>query len=100
MTRIAATLTVPAICLGLAAGCSDPAGPDGSSAERNAAGPAPMSILVDASRDGGVWWFPQEWPFDPESAHQGRALASYLRGKGFRVDELGRPTTITPGVLQ
>ena len=47
-------------------------------------------ILVDASRDGGVWWFPQTPPFDPGAPHQGRQLADHLRSLGHRVTELPR----------
>ncbi|MBI4500030.1 MAG: hypothetical protein HY700_02600 [Gemmatimonadetes bacterium] len=48
------------------------------------------SILVDASHDGGVWWFPQVPPFDGNARHQGLALVGYLRSRGYKVDELGR----------
>jgi hypothetical protein len=56
-----------------------------------------LSILVDASRDGGVWWYPQIAPFDPDKPHQGKALADYLRSQGFFVTEL--PRTVYPRVL-
>jgi hypothetical protein len=56
-------------------------------------------ILIDASRDGGVWWFPQAGPFVDAQPHQGHALASHLRGLGNSVTELPRPTTITPSLL-
>ena len=46
---------------------------------------------MDASRDGGVWWYPQgEAGFDPEAPHQGQQLADYLRSGGYVVDELPR----------
>ena len=58
----------------------------------------PMSVLVDPTHDGGVWWFPQAAStpagFNPDSAHQGRALANYLRGLGYTVTELGRGATL------
>jgi hypothetical protein len=56
-----------------------------------------VSILVDATKDGGVWWFPQAppGPFDPAAPHQGKALADYLRSKGYSVTELGGSSTIT-----
>jgi hypothetical protein len=58
----------------------------------------PMSVLVDPSHDGGVWWFPQAAStpagFDPDAAHQGRALANYLRALGYTVTELGRGATL------
>ncbi|MFI5173090.1 MAG: hypothetical protein ACHQFW_11910 [Chitinophagales bacterium] len=49
-------------------------------------------ILIDASHDGGVWWFPQ-WEgtgFNPNAYHQGQDFANILRAKGFEVTELGR----------
>jgi hypothetical protein len=49
------------------------------------------SILVDASKDSGVWWFPQtNGPFDPTEPHQGKALADYLRLQGYDVIETPR----------
>lgn len=49
-----------------------------------------MRVLVDASKDGGVWWFPQADSFDPGEGHQGKALADHLRRLGYEVTELGR----------
>ena len=59
------------------------------------------SILVDASKDGGVWWFPQspQSGFNPNQPHQGKALADYLKSLGYTVDELGRGTVITSSLL-
>lgn len=59
------------------------------------------AILVDASRDGGVWWFPQSpaTGYDATQPHQGKALADYLRGLGYVVDELPRGTVITDSLL-
>ena len=58
----------------------------------------PKSVLVDPTHDGGVWWFPQRAStpdgFNPDSAHQGRALANYLRALGYTVTELGRGATL------
>ncbi len=61
----------------------------------------PRRVLVDASRDGGVWWFPQweQGGFDPNLDHQGQKLANYLRASGYVVDELPRPYGITSGLL-
>lgn len=56
-------------------------------------------VLVDASRDGGVWWFPQTAPFNGTTPHQGRALADSLRADGYVVDELPRPFTVTVALL-
>ncbi len=55
---------------------------------------AQVAVLVDASKDGGVWWFPQAGPFDPNLPHQGKALADYLRSLGMKVDEVPRSSTI------
>ena len=60
---------------------------------------AGLKILVDASRDGGVWWSPQAGPFDPDAPHQGKKLADYLRRLRHAVTELPRPTTIPSQLL-
>jgi hypothetical protein len=60
-------------------------------------------VLVDASRDGGEWWYPQpftEGIFDPNLAHQGKFLADYLRSQGMEVTELPRPFYITDELLE
>lgn len=59
-----------------------------------------LRVLVDASRDGGVWWFPQVAPFSGTAHHQGRALADSLRAGGYVVEELPRPFTITGTLLR
>ena len=58
-------------------------------------------ILIDASRDGGAWWFPQEPSvgFSSDADHQGKQLADYLRSQGYEVNELPRGTTITDDLL-
>lgn len=56
-------------------------------------------ILVDASRDGGVWWFPQTAPFDPALPHQGLMLADYLRSLDYDVAVLPRPQVVTSALL-
>lgn len=48
------------------------------------------TVLVDATHDGGAWWYPQADVYDSASGHQGQGLAEYLRGQGYRVTELGR----------
>lgn len=58
------------------------------------------SILVDASKDGGVWWFPQAGTFSSSQWHQGTALANLLRNQGFTVTELPRGATITWDLLR
>ena len=69
-----------------------------SSVPRGCPSVNPKSVLVDPSHDGGVWWFPQAAAtpggFNPDSAHQGRALANYLRSQGYTVTELGRGATL------
>lgn len=60
-------------------------------------------VLVDSSRDGGLWWSPQPFSggvFDPYLEHQGKALADFLRSQGMLVDELPRPYHITDRLLQ
>ena len=59
--------------------------------------PIKCKILIDASHDGGVWWFPQSTltGFDPNKWHQGQPFAELLRKKGFEVDELGRGPELT-----
>jgi hypothetical protein len=56
-------------------------------------------VLIDASRDGGVWWFPQVAPFSAEAGHQGKALADHMRGLGYFVEELPRPFVMTTELL-
>jgi hypothetical protein len=59
--------------------------------------PLSCKILIDASHDGGVWWFPQHegTGFDPNEPHQGKSFANVLRNKGFEVTELGRGVELT-----
>jgi hypothetical protein len=56
-------------------------------------------ILIDASRDGGVWWYPQSSGFSAANHHQGKALADYLRNLGYKVHELPRGAAITSELL-
>ena len=56
-------------------------------------------ILVDASRDGGVWWYPQSNNFSSENQHQGKLLVDYLKSLGYEVDELPRGAMITTEIL-
>jgi hypothetical protein len=56
-------------------------------------------ILIDASRDGGVWWYPQAGTFDPTAPHQGQQLADHLRERGYVVDELARGRVVTDTML-
>jgi hypothetical protein len=57
-------------------------------------------LLVDSSRDGGTWWFPQSGPFEPAADHQGKRIADHVRSKMYIVTELPRPRTITPAILR
>ncbi|TMI95575.1 MAG: hypothetical protein E6H08_06435 [Bacteroidetes bacterium] len=63
--------------------------------------PVSKSILVDASKDGGVWWFPQgpSTGYSATNPHQGTALADYFRNLGYQVDELPRGAIITTELL-
>jgi hypothetical protein len=62
--------------------------------------PASKLILVDASKDGGGWWFPQgPGGFSAINPHQGKPLADYFRNLGYQVDELPRGATITSELL-
>ena len=75
-------------CLFLAWGDA-PAGP---SVEAKVRG----KIVIDASKDGGVWWFPQAGGhLDPARQHQGKRLADYLKSSGWDVDEVARGADVT-----
>lgn len=107
------------LCLTIILSCSDedaviPQPPSQGSAQKTQA-PAPpvdrieftlpqtlacTNILIDASRDGGAWWYPQWLDFNAAADHQGKQLASLLRAKGFRVDEMPRTRTISDDVLK
>jgi hypothetical protein len=54
-----------------------------------------LRVLVDASKDGGLWWFPQGENFNPREHHQGKALADFMRAKGWNVIEVPRGEVIT-----
>ena len=55
-----------------------------------------LRIVIDASRDGGGWWFPQgPAPFDSEKWHQGSELAAYFKGRGWEVIEIPRGARLT-----
>ena len=60
----------------------------------------PYRILIDASKDGGLWWFPQAGHFDAEQPHQGKSFADSLRQEGAEVVELGRGDSITTDKLR
>lgn len=81
------------LSLGVSACHEPPTGSEATSVMTPLSCPSPKSshaVLVDASHDGGVWWFPQVAPFDTAASHQGQELAHTLRAKGYQVDELGR----------
>lgn len=62
---------------------------------------APLRVLVDASKCGGLWWAPQGANgFDPTQPHQGKALADFMRFKGWQVTELPRGAVITSELLR
>ena len=94
-----AIFTVGAVVL---TGCQDARDPTGTETPTGteSADALTFSALIDASRDGGVWWFPQVPPFDPDQPHQGKAFADHLRSLGFSVRELPRPFTIDLELLE
>ncbi len=53
------------------------------------------AILIDASKDGGTWWFPQSGKFSSTEHHQGKQLADYLRSLGYTVNEIPRGKSVT-----
>ncbi|MHB1306881.1 MAG: hypothetical protein ACYC23_07355 [Limisphaerales bacterium] len=56
----------------------------------------PLRVPVEASKDGGLWWFPQAPPaFDPRQPHQGKPLADAMRARGRAVTELPRGEVVT-----
>ena len=57
-------------------------------------------VLIDASKCGGLWWFPQGPTFDPAKPHQGKALADFMRFKGWEVTEVPRGEVITVDKLR
>ena len=62
--------------------------------------PLTNAILIDGSKDGGAWWFPQpDGNFDASEPHQGKALADFLRSQGNEVVEVGRGVEITNELL-
>lgn len=54
------------------------------------AGKKPGRVIIDSSRDGGVWWFPQAKDFTPDQPHQGNHFADLLKQLGYEVTELPR----------
>ena len=61
-----------------------------------------LRVLIDASKDGGLWWFPQGRgnTFDSKLPHQGKPFADLLRSKGWEVVELPRGEVITVDALR
>ena len=53
------------------------------------------TILIDASRDGGVWWFTPGGTNGPAGTNQGAALYNYLTSLGYVVEELRVGEAIT-----
>ncbi len=54
----------------------------------------PSEIVINASKGGGAWWFPQGVDCDSAVGHQGKGLVDYLRGEGFSVYETCREEDI------
>lgn len=92
MSRLSYYLVMLLLCI--SAGCYD-----GDQVDRLPQEQFSKKILVDASHDGGVWWFPQVGTYSPNQTHQGKALADHLRSLGFEVDELPSNALITDSIL-
>jgi hypothetical protein len=75
-------------------------GMDAASSSALSARTLQKAVLIDATRDGGVWWFPQSEQFIDYLPHQGKALADDLRSRGYLVEELGRNQTISDSILR
>jgi hypothetical protein len=58
------------------------------------------NLLIDASHDGGVWWFPQDNGCNPNQNHQGEAFSRFLKSKNFRVDVLPKGYRISDEIFQ
>ena len=88
-TNLALALLV-GICISTASCNKTSMADDGSNELINPINLLNIKILVDSSKDGGGWWFPQSAAtgFSPAAPHQGRDLAVYLRNFGYTVDEL------------
>lgn len=56
--------------------------------------PRKLRVVIDASHDGGAWWFPQGTEFDPRLPHQGSPVAEHLKRRGWEVVEVPRGTKI------
>lgn len=53
-------------------------------------------IIIDASRDGGTWWFPQKGKkIKSSKPHEGKALADYLKTLSPKVEEIEPGEIIT-----
>ena len=59
-------------------------------------------VVVDASDDGGIWWYPQGsgFRFDANERHQGKHLADWMRAKGWKVTEIGRHGRVGYALLE
>lgn len=49
-----------------------------------------VDIIINGSKDGGGWWFPQDIDCDPNIDHQGKATVDTLKSYGFSVYEIGK----------
>ena len=52
-------------------------------------------VLIDASKCGGLWWFPQGRTIDPSKFHQGKPVADSMRYRKWEVTELPRGEIVT-----
>jgi hypothetical protein len=51
-------------------------------------------IVINASNDGGSWWYPQGIDCDPALDHQGKELVDFLKQKGYSVYESCRQENV------
>lgn len=49
-----------------------------------------VDILINASKGGGVWWYPQYPDYNPNLPHQGKSTVDSLKSYEFSVYEIGR----------
>ena len=54
----------------------------------------PSEIVINASKGGGVWWYPQGVDCDTTVTHQGKSIVDYLKREGFLVYESCREENI------
>lgn len=92
MKRLSFTI----LALFLITSCSKESGNESCIAESNGI-TYPSEIVINASKGGGVWWFPQGVDCDTTLGHQGKEVVDYLKREGFLVYESCREEDINLG---